>query len=146
MVPQHGIFRFLAKRVGIHNFLCLVACQLHQLSVTGNVCYLQVEGHAALLRAFQVAGATKFQVGLSNKEAVVGVAHDVDALAGFFRKTALAHQDAIRLVGTSPHPAPQLVQLRQSKTFGIENDHDRGIGHIHPHLDNGSGHQNLCFS
>ncbi len=62
------------------------ACQLNQLTVSGNIRYLQVESHAALLRAFQVAGTTELQVGLGDAETVVGIAHDVNALAGLLRK------------------------------------------------------------
>ena len=39
--------------------------------------------------------------------------------------------------------AAQLVQLRQSEAVGVLNDHDRGVGHVHAHLDNRRGHEHL---
>ena len=39
--------------------------------------------------------------------------------------------------------AAQLVQLRQSEAVGVFNDHDRGVGHVHTHLDNRRGHEHL---
>ena len=78
------------------------------LRKVGNV---QVEGQAALARAFEVAGATHLQVRLSQLEAVVGSAHQVDTLPRFGTQLVARHQDAVGLLGTAAYPAPQLVQL-----------------------------------
>ena len=133
----------LQLRVEVDDALRLVAGHLHQLAVGGNVGNLQVEGHAALLRAFQVAGSAQLQVGFGNAEAVVRLAHDVDALARVLRQLIGGDEDAERLVGAAPHTAPQLVQLRESEALGVEDDHDRGVGHVHAHLDDRRGHEHL---
>ena len=39
-----------------NDFLCFCACQLYQLTVSGNIRYLQVESHAkAMLRSLSIA-------------------------------------------------------------------------------------------
>ena len=43
----------------------------------------------------------------------------------------------------APDPAPQLVQLRQTEAVRVLDHHDRGIGHVHPHLDHGGGGQHF---
>ena len=39
------------------------------------------------------------------------------------------------MISTTPHTAPQLVQLRQSETLCVFDDHDGGIGHVNPNFD-----------
>lgn len=41
------------------------------------------------------------------------------------------------------HPSPQLVELAQAEPLGVFDHHDHRIWHIHPHLDDGGGHQEL---
>ena len=41
------------------------------------------------------------------------------------------------------HPAAQLVQLRQPEAPGAQDDHDGGVGHVHPHLDDRGAHQHV---
>ena len=38
------------------------------------------------------------------------------------------------------------MQLRQAEALGVENDHDRGIWHVHAHLNDCCCHENLCFA
>ena len=38
------------------------------------------------------------------------------------------------------------MQLGESETLGVEDDHDGGVRHIDAHLNNGSGHENLRLS
>ena len=47
------------------------------------------------------------------------------------------------MVGTSANTSAQLVQLRETKALGIEDDHNRGIGHIHTHFNDRCGYENL---
>ena len=91
--------------------MSFVAGQLDNLAVTGDVGNLQVEGHAALLRSLQVSRSAQLQVGFGNLKPVVGLAHDVDALACLHGHLIARHKDAEALVGTSSHPAAQLVEL-----------------------------------
>ena len=41
----------------------------------------------------------------------------------------------------APDTPAQLVELGQSETLGVQDDHHGGLGHVHPHLDDGGGHQ-----
>ena len=83
-VPEQGVMRSIAFGIVVDDFLCFCARQLYQLTVSGNICYLQVESHSALLRSLQIAGTTEFQVGLGDTETVVRIAHDINAFADFF--------------------------------------------------------------
>ena len=83
-VPEHLVLVAAALGVAVDDGLCLFAGELHNLSVAGYVGYLQVEGYAALLGTLEVAGASQFEVGFGYAEPVVGLAHDVDALARLF--------------------------------------------------------------
>ena len=43
----------------------------------------------------------------------------------------------------APNPAAQLVKLGDTEPVGIKNDHERGVMHIHAHLNDGGGHQHI---
>ena len=55
----------------------------------------------------------------------------------------VADKEAPALCGTAAHPAPQLVQGAQAIPLGVFNDHDRGVGHIHAHLDDRGGDEGV---
>ena len=126
-VPEQGVLRGIALRVVVDDFLGFIACQLNQLAVSGNIRYLQVESHAALLRTFQVAGTTELQIGFGDAKTVVGITHDVDALACLLRKLEVGDEDAVTLVAASSHTASQLMQLGETEALGIQYHHHRGI-------------------
>ncbi len=44
------------------------------------------------------------------------------------------------------HTATELVELGEAEAFGILDDDDGGVGHVHPHLDHGGGDQNVNFA
>ncbi len=141
--PQKHVCLFFACGIVVENAASLIARHLHYLSVARDVGNLQVESHAALLRSLQITGSAELKVGLGNAETVVGLAHDVDALAGVLAQLVGRHEQTERLVGTAPHPAAQLMELRQTETLGFEDDHHRCIGHVDTHLDDGGGHKYL---
>ena len=70
VLPQHLVFDFVVVGIGSDNPLGLVACHLHDETISGYVGNLKVKSHAALLGAFKVARTTQFQVGLGNAEAI----------------------------------------------------------------------------
>src|SRR4051812_39046275 len=41
------------------------------------------------------------------------------------------------------HPTTQLMQLRQPKTIGVVDHHDRGIGYVDPNFNHRGRYQNL---
>src|SRR3954465_15237760 len=49
------------------------------------------------------------------------------------------------MLATTNSPT-QLVELRQSKAFGILNQDDRSIRHVYPHLNHRRTHQNIILA
>ena len=98
-----------------------------------------------MLGTFEVTWSTQFEVLFGNLEAIGGIDHHLDALTGGLANLELGDQDAVALVGTTSHPTTQLVQLAESEAFGILDDHHRGIGHVHTHLDDGGGNEDMGF-
>ena len=41
------------------------------------------------------------------------------------------------------HPAPELVELAEAEALCVFDDHKGGVGHVHPHFDDGGRHQDL---
>ncbi len=58
----------------------------------------------------------------------------------------MIEQHAVRGYRPPANPAAQLVQLRQPEPFRILDDHQAGVGHIHPHLDDGGSDQQLQYA
>ena len=58
----------------------------------------------------------------------------------------MIEQHAVRGHRPPPDPAAQLVQLGQPQSLRVFDDHQAGIGHIHPHLDDGGGDQQLQYA
>ena len=103
-------WRFHA-RVDAKVVLGCMAGHLDDLAVLCQIGDVQVKGDATLLRALHVAGAAQFHVLLGHDKAVVGLRHHLQAVAGIAAQVAACHQDAITLVGATPYPAPQLMEL-----------------------------------
>ena len=82
------------------------------------------------------------QVGLGQREAVVGAGEDAQPLQAAVVPVGQAGSRA-ELVGSPADPAAQLMQLRQPEPAGAQDDHDRGVGHVHPHLDDRGAHQDV---
>ena len=98
-----------------------------------------------LAGAEKVTGATEAQVLFGDPEAVVGAAHDLQPGADLLA-VVVRHQDAVALMGPPAHPAAELVELAQAEALRVLHDHQRGVGHVHPHLDHRGGHQNVCLA
>ena len=95
-----------------------------------------------LLEAKQLAHASLLHIFFSQVEAVLAVAHYLQARQRF-GSIHSREQHAVRLLTATPHATTQLVQLGEAKALGIFYHHQRSIGHIHAYLDNGGAHQNL---
>ena len=145
-IPQQRITFRLAYRILSNHLLSLVTSHLHQLPIASNIRNFQVESHSTLCRSFQVTWATQLQVGFSNTEAIISLTHNINAFASVFTQLVRGDKDAEGLVGSSPHPTTQLMQLRQAKTLGIENHHHRGIGYVDTHFYYCCCHQYLGIS
>ena len=46
-------------------------------------------------------------------------------------------------MGTAPHSTPELVKLSDAEPGSVQHHHHRRIGDVHPHLDDGGGHQHV---
>ncbi len=122
-----------------------VAGGFEQIDVLRQIGVAQA-GHARLPQAQQFARPAQFQVFLRQGEAVGEFAHRPQALARRRRQRRGEQQHAIRLRRTPPHPPAQLVQLRQPEALGMFDHHQAGVGHVHPHLDDGGGDEQADFA
>ena len=91
--------------------------------------------------AQQIAAAAQAKILVGDAETIIGVAQQDQAAAGVFAQTVIMQQQAEGTGCPAPHPAAQLVQLRQAKAFGVFDHHDAGGGHVHPDLDHRGRHQ-----
>ena len=89
-----------------------------------------------------IALAAQGQIEGGQLEAVVGALHGRQARE---RLLALGSGDEEHLgrLLTAAHAPAQLVQLGESEAVGVLDDHDRGVGNIHAHLDDRRGHEHL---
>ena len=85
----------------------------------------------------------KLTTTLSDAESVVGLAHDVDALARLGGELVGGDEYAVALVGTASYASAQLMELRESEALRVEYHHHGGVGHVHAHLDDGGCDENL---
>ena len=92
-----------------------------------------------LLEAKKLAHAALLHILFGQIEAVLAVAHYLQARQRFGRIHA-REQHAVRLLAATPNATAQLVQLCEAKAFGVLDNHQRGIGHVHAYLDNGGAH------
>ena len=85
------------------------------------------------------------QVPLGYLKAVRRSAHRFDPGSSILR-TGLADKKAETAHLAPPHPAPELVKLRQAETMGILDHHDCGVPHVDPDLDDGRGYEDRQLS
>ena len=104
---------------------------------------IEADGQAALLGALQVSGAAHLHVFLGQFKAVFRSAEKVQPLLALLGYLGALHEDAVGAFRTPAHAAAQLVQLAQAEALGTLNHHHRGVGHVHPHLYHGGGHQDI---
>ena len=54
-------------------------------------------------------------------------------------------EDAVAFCLAPAYPAAELVQLAQTEPVGVLNDHQRGVGNVHAHLDDRGRHHDIRF-
>ena len=99
-----------------------------------------------MLSAFKISGTSHLHIFLGKFETILSSAHQLDSVTGFLAHLLSCHQDAIRLLATSSHPASELVQLAQAEPFGTFDHHYRCIRDIHSHFDHRGGYKDVCPS
>ena len=90
----------------------------------------------------EVAGAAGLEVVLGHGEAVGGGAEEAEPLLHRLGGV-VADEEAPALRRAPAHPSAQLVEGAQAVPLGILDDHDRGVWHVHTHLDDGGGDEGI---
>ena len=81
---KQPVVRMLERGVGIEDGISAFAGDADDLSVGSEVGNAQIESNAALLGAFDVAGAAQLHVGFCNLESVGSFGHDFQASPRIF--------------------------------------------------------------
>lgn len=117
--------------------LGLVARECDEFCV-GDVFHRAV-GDAALPCAEKFSRTTQLQINFRQCKSV-GVFDE-----GMQARTAQVEgkQEAVGLVLSASDASAELVQLGESKTFGVFNNHDGRIGDIHANFYHGCGYKNV---
>ncbi len=103
---------------------------------------------AALLAAQEVAGAADLQVAGGDAEAGAEVGELADGRQALARRlgedAVLRHQQvAVGELVAPPHPAAELVELRQAEAVGAVDDHGVDVGDVDAVLDDRRGEQDV---
>jgi hypothetical protein len=114
-------------------FVGQLSRRVQQIGVADKIGYTQF-GETRLSRTEYFTRPALRQIRLGQTKTVLGFAHQAQPRTRFVRKRLIEQQDAVRIRSTSPDAAAQLMQLRQAHAVGIFDDHQGGIGHIHPDL------------
>ena len=100
-------------------------------------------GEPGLLRSQQLTRAADGQVLLGYFETIRGLFHCPQAPHGIVRLAILSDEQALGRVLSAAHPAAELVELGEAKSFGMLDDHDRGVGDVDADLDDNGGNENV---
>ena len=76
-------------------------------------------------------------------KAVVAPVHLLEPGSGPGGRGPARDQHAHRAMGAPPHPPTELVELGEAEAVGVLDHHERGIRHVHPHLDHRGRDQGL---
>ncbi len=110
-----------------------------QLEIGGEVG--EAEGRqTALGLAEEFARAPELEVGLGDAETVTGFGEDREALAGF-GAAEIGDEHTIGLMGAPADSATELMELGETETFGVFDDHEGGVGDVEADFDDRAGDQ-----
>jgi transcription termination factor Rho len=131
-------------RTGGDQGLCFLASVVHQRGpLEYHAQKLQV-AQPVLLRTEHGARTTQLEVLLCDTETVAGLLHHRQSLSRLASVPLTPHhQHAVGSRRAASDPATQLMQLGQTETFGVLDDHHAGVGHVHADLDDRRRHQHL---
>ncbi len=114
--PQYFILRTLCTGIMLYNILAIdfwtycSNCPSRAISAI-----FKSKGDTTLLRPFQVTGTAQLQISFRYFKAVICAYHYLQSLTSIFGQFIICHQNTIRLVGATPYPTAQLMQLRNPK-------------------------------
>jgi len=124
----------------------------------GNICYQIGEPElrkAALPGAQDVARAPQRQIDLGDTEAIRRLFHGLQPDDGgspildrrpsidLIPEMILRCEKTIRLMAAPAYAATQLMQLGQTESLGILDEHDGGVGHVDADFDDGGSNQDV---
>src|SRR3954452_3116979 len=99
-------------------------------------------GQARLFRAEELAGAAELEVHFRDVEAVRRFDEGADAFPG-----GVVHlfgdQDAVALRRAAADAAAKLVELGETETLGLLDEHQGGVAYVHADFDDRGGHEDL---
>src|SRR6185369_4429662 len=125
----HGAGKFFLRnfRIGaVGDQSGLTLGHFEEFPIANQVRHAQAR-HAGLLGSEKFAWASDFQVFLGDRESVLGLNHCVEPLFGFGCDLLAGHEDAERASAAATDAPPQLMLLRETKTLGAIDYHQRGI-------------------
>src|SRR5690606_4085846 len=104
-------------------------------------------GETALAGAEHLTAAAQLEVLLSDEEAVLRLAHNLQALLGAFPKGRLVKQHAVRLALAASNAPAKLMKLGEAKSLRMLDGHDGRIGNVDADLDDSrrDEHAQLAF-
>ena len=114
----------------IHRPLCLLPRLFQKRQVLHNIRRLQVR-HAMLVVTEKFAGAPKEEILFGKEEAVLDFTHQFHAEPCDFI-LVVGIEDAVGLGAAPSYPSPKLMELGKAEPVRPIDEHDGGIGHIHP--------------
>src|SRR5699024_10087545 len=116
---------------------CTQACVFENPVIFSKICHLEFR-QTALFDTKVVAGAPHLKVLFTELESIRRGRHYIDSLFRILR-FRVADECTVTLYITSAHPAPQLMQGRETETFGVENYHVCGIRDVYGGCDHRCG-------
>ena len=97
---------------------------------------------AALSGSEQVTRAPEFPIGFRDVEAIGGLFQDLQFMKGF-GFFGCGEEDTIAFVDAAAHTSPELMELCETKTFCVLDEHDGGVWDVDTDFDDGGGYE--CF-
>src|SRR3989304_3068687 len=105
-------------------------------------------GQAGLTGTCKFPWSSNLQIRLGDLKSILGSQHRLNASFGFFRQLRFCRNEpvTIRLFGSPPDPATQLMQLRKAKSLGMFDHHDTCVCYIDSDFYHRRSYQHLNLS
>src|SRR5437667_911966 len=92
--------------------------------------------NSGLPRPSHLAGTAELEIDFSETESIASRHHCLNALPRDIAETVGRHQNTKRLMRAASDTAPQLMELRNTETLCMFDQHDGGVRDIHADFDN----------
>src|SRR5215211_7249915 len=138
------IFRLLQARVHFEDRHGSRTGAPHQFYVAFQIANLE-RGQAALCCAEEIAWAAEFPIRFGHFKPIRGSFQNSE-LCGCLFRLAGSQQNTSRFVFAATDPTPKLMQLRETESLGIFNQHYSCIWHIDADLEHSRADQRVCIA